>query len=84
MNNRIALDSSRWIPVAERLPTHIYSVLIWIVGPPDATRDEPFREVGIYNAQRGKWQCCLTGDEDTDVEVTHWMDLPEASWSPPA
>jgi hypothetical protein len=83
MNTQTANDSSRWVPVTERLPTHIYSVLIWVVGPTEATCGEPFREIGIYNASRGKWQCCLTGDGDTDVEVSHWMDLPEASWRPP-
>lgn len=80
---RVALESGRWIAVTERLPTHVYSVIMWVVGPLNVLPCAPLREVGIYNSNRGKWQLGGYADDDIDVEVTHWMDLPEASWEPP-
>jgi hypothetical protein len=68
-------EAARWIPVGERLPTHIHSVDIWIVGGPPHL-GESFRDIGIYNARRGKWQVNF-GDDDVDVEVSHWREPPE-------
>jgi hypothetical protein len=71
-----AREALRWIPVEERLPTHIHSVLMYVVSDGGALQDSPYVEIGIYNDTRGKWQMNY-GDDDIDVEVTHWMPLPE-------
>jgi hypothetical protein len=71
-----AKEPEGWIPVGERLPTHIHSVLMWVVND-HQVEGEPYREIGIYNATRAKWQMNF-GDDDIDVEVTHWMPLPAA------
>jgi hypothetical protein len=54
---------------------------MWIVGydPPRPGGYEAGAEVGIWNDVRGRWQVSA-GDEDTDVQVTHWMEVPD----PPA
>lgn len=68
-----ALRSEQWIPVGERLPTHIYSVLVWV----EDDGFEPFVDCGIYNANKSHWQI-NDGEEDRIANVTHWMPLPAA------
>jgi hypothetical protein len=65
-----------WISITDRLPTHIYSVLGWIIGPIDIVVGKPFANPVIWNARRGKWQCGGYDFDDIDVEVTHWQPLP--------
>ncbi len=67
----LALDEIDWRDASKELPSHIYSVVIWVVGCPHIDFC-PFLDVGIYNAERGKWQMNL-GDNDLDVEVSHWF-----------
>jgi hypothetical protein len=67
---------SGWISIEDRLPTHIYSVLGWIVAPGDIVVGKPFANPVIWNARRGKWQCGGYDFDDIDVEVTHWQRLP--------
>ena len=66
--------NAAWVAAADRLPTHIHSVLIVVIN--DGGISEPYIEIGIYNDRRGKWQM-NSGDDDIDVEVSHWMPLPE-------
>lgn len=68
-----------WNPVSGCLPTHIHSVLGWIVGPESITMGKPFADVVIYNEHREQWQCGAYGEngDDADVEVSHWMGMPE-------
>jgi hypothetical protein len=59
-----------WIPVGERLPTHVHSVLMLVTNDGLASFDgHPYVEIGIYNAKRGRWQMNF-GDDDVDVEVS--------------
>jgi hypothetical protein len=70
-------SDSRWIPIAERVPTHIYSVLGWVTNADDPEiYDEPHADIVVWNAKRRKWQCGSYAEDDVDVTVTHWMDLP--------
>lgn len=69
-------NRQRWLPVTESVPADMYTVLVWITGPEDVTSEEPFAEIGVYNPERRQWQCYLYGDEQ-DVEVSHWLELPE-------
>lgn len=74
--NQAAFTPGEWISVKDRLPSHIYSVLVWVVGGPlilDGD-DDGYLDVGIYNAQRGKWQAS-NGEDDIDVEVSHWQHI---------
>lgn len=65
---------SRWIPVAERLPTHCYDVVVWVV---DGSRIGML-DVGIYVPDKNRWQSGRRMEDgsidDTVVEVTHWME----------
>lgn len=66
----------RWLPVTESVPADMYTVLVWITGPENLTSEDPFAEIGVYNPERRRWQCYLYGEE-RDVEVSHWLVLPE-------
>ena len=68
------MTAPAWIPVGERLPTHIHSVWIWVTDDHLAISDAPYGEVGVYNAERGQWQMNF-GDDDIDVEVSHWQPI---------
>lgn len=65
-----------WISVDERVPTHMYSVLGYVVGG-DLHFDADYCAVVGYNEKRRRWQM-NDGPEDIDVPVSHWMDLPRA------
>jgi len=67
---------SQWIPVTKKLPTHIYTVVIWVTGGHlhCGAHDEDFMECGSYFPDEGVWK---VGSEQGDrvVEVSHWMDV---------
>jgi hypothetical protein len=63
-----------WIATSERLPTHEYSVLLFVTEC--AVAIPPFREIGIYNTKTGRFQI-NNGDDDVEVWASHWADLPE-------
>jgi hypothetical protein len=67
-------QQAAWVACSERLPTHEYSVLLFVTDC--ATQVAPFREIGIYNTKTGRFQI-NGGDDDIEVEVSHWADLPE-------
>src|SRR5262249_49504921 len=54
---RSSAPDASWISIADRLPTHIYSVLGWITEMNGMWIDEPFADVVIWNAARSRWQC---------------------------
>lgn len=64
-----------WIDAKQRKPTHIYSVLGWLIGPYNIAIEE-HAEIVAWNPDRKQWQCGGYGDDDVDVQVSHWMDLP--------
>ena len=65
-----------WIPVTERTPTHIYSVLGFITKGPLVVSDERgMRDIVSYFPDENAWKVSM-GQEDVVVEVSHWMDLP--------
>ncbi len=83
MSNESSERQSLWIAASERVPTHIYSVLVWVVGG-SLHHGEDYADIGIYNSARDKWQT-NNGDDDIDVEVSHWCDVPlspsaQAKW----
>lgn len=67
------------IPATESLPTHLYSVLGYVVsGPLTANGTDPFVDIVSYDPNRGAWLQYLGGDEDDAVvQVSHWMKKPE-------
>lgn len=71
----------RWIAVTDRLPTHNYSVLAWIIGGGLVCPGEPgMRDIVSYI--EGKGWCQNVGDSDAVVTVSHWQDLPDAPVPP--
>ena len=65
-----------WIDVNDRLPTHIYSVLAYVVDGGFAAHGEPMKDIVAYNPQTGEWLQNVGDAGDEVVTVTHWMDLP--------
>ena len=67
-----------WIPVSERLPEHMATVLGFVVegGLVQPYDDDHMIDTICYNQQRRCWQQNV-GTDDVDVKVTHWMPLPE-------
>lgn len=66
-----------WISVDERLPTHIYSVLAYVVAGGFAAYGEPMKDIVCYNPKSGEWLQNVGDIGDEVVTVTHWMDLPD-------
>lgn len=67
-----------WIPVTERVPSDTCEVLAWITGPAGVVQGEPFLDIVLYNAAREKWQCGGFAEDDVEVIVSHWMEVPPA------
>ena len=65
-----------WIATADRLPSHLHSVLGWVTGGP-LVHDDPFADTVSYDPDRRVW-LQSTGMEDAIVPVSHWMPLPHA------
>lgn len=66
-----------WISVNDRLPTHIYSVLAYVVDGGFASHGEPMTDIVAYNPETGEWLQNVGDAGDEIVTVTHWMDLPD-------
>lgn len=67
-----------WVSVKDRLPTHIYSVLGYVIdGPLTANGTSPMRDIVSYCPDSRTWLQNV-GDDDAVVTVTHWMSLPSA------
>ena len=67
-------NTIQWRSVEYELPTHLHSVLGWVVGGP-LVHDDPFADVVSYDPERDVWLQSL-GTEDSLVTVSHWMPLP--------
>lgn len=66
-----------WISVDERRPSHIYTVVIWVVGGPLINlykEDGGYLDVGIYSPLSGEWKAHDGNGDDHVVEVSHWME----------
>lgn len=66
-----------WIPVAYELPTHIYSVVVWVVGGP-LHYGEDYMDVGVWNEKKQRWQtsgAVVGKSDDIEVIVSHWMQI---------
>jgi len=64
----------QWTPVDESLPTHIYTVVLWIVGG-YLHCGEDYMDVGSYFADDNEWRVGSV-DGDHMVKVSHWMRVP--------
>jgi hypothetical protein len=64
----------KWISVSEKVPTHNYTVVIWVTGGP-LHFGEDYLDVGAYID--GQWKSatkCLDGTVDDEVvQVSHWF-----------
>lgn len=69
--------STQWISVNNKLPTHIYSVLAYVVGGGLAKYGEPMIDIVAYNPRANVWLQNVGDAGDEIVTVTHWMDLPD-------
>ncbi len=72
------IQSQQWISVRDAVPTHIYSVVVWVVrgrlviGPDD----RGYLDVGSYFPESNEWKTYKNSEEgDEVVEVSHWMQL---------
>ncbi len=64
-----------WISVADRLPTHVYSVLGVITEWPfHVPLADPQRDIVSYNPVTNKW---FQYEGVAVVQVSYWRDLPE-------
>jgi hypothetical protein len=59
------MPDMKWIPVTERLPEYEEPVMGW---------DEELRDMGIINFVYGQFLDII---DMSEVNVTHWMPLPE-------
>lgn len=66
----------QWRAVEHEVPTHLHSVLGWVVGGP-LVHGDPFADCVSYDPERDVWLQSL-GTEDALVTVSHWMPLPSA------
>ncbi|MCR8922689.1 DUF551 domain-containing protein [Dasania sp. GY-MA-18] len=66
-----------WVSVNDRLPTHIYSVLAYVVDGGFAKYGEPMKDIVVYNPNTCEWLQNIGDAGDEVVTVTHWMDLPQ-------
>lgn len=64
---------AEWISADSVKPTHIYSVLGWVIDSP-IHFGEDYPDVVIYNVEKDRWQA-NNGDDDIVVEVSHWMQI---------
>lgn len=62
-------ESSKWIPVSERMPEDIYDVLIYV-----QFGNTPGRAIVTTYLERGGF----TYGVNDPYKITHWMPLPEA------
>ena len=75
-----ARKPSAWVACADKVPEHARPVIAWIVGPALVVAGEPFADVCVFNEYgKGKWWCAAYGTKrDVEVQVSHWLPLPEA------
>ena len=66
-------ESTRWIPISERLPNSRRFVLILIDG---------VDFVGYYTEEYKKWRWC-NPVEEMPRKVTHWQELPQPTEEQP-
>ncbi len=71
----VALHNANWIAVEDRLPTHLHSVLGYVVSGGLVVMDEKMIDCVSYDPERKVWLQSL-GTEDAHVTVSHWMPLP--------
>jgi hypothetical protein len=64
-----------WTRVNDRLPTHIYSVLGFVVDGGLAKFGGSMQDIVVFNPENGEWLQNI-GSSDVSVAVSHWMDLP--------
>ena len=64
-----------WTRASDRLPTHIYSVLGFVVDGGLAKFGGPMHDIVVFNPANGEWLQNI-GSRDVSVTVSHWMDLP--------
>ncbi len=63
----------QWVRVEDRLPTHNYSVLAWIVGG-SLHHGQDYFDVASYIPNKGGWRTSV-GEDDITVQVSHWRDI---------
>jgi hypothetical protein len=74
----IASVPGAWISVKDRLPTHPYSVLGWVIdGPLTLNGTNPMRDIVSYFPETNEWKQNV-GVDDAVVRVSHWLDIPDA------
>ena len=69
------MEQCSWIPVAERLPEEMVSVLVWM---PDLPHAEHGMDIGSY--MNFEWGVSWMVSDGRSAFPTHWMPLP----APPA
>lgn len=70
-----ALKHGNWISVADKLPTHLHTVLGYITSGGLVVMEEKMMDCVSYDPERKAWLQCVNGD-DAVVTVSHWMHLP--------
>ncbi len=76
-----ALRIGNWIDCDEKLPTHLHSVLGYVVSGGLVVLEETMIDCVSYCPERKVWLQCV-GDKDEVVQVSHWMHLPYPPFKP--
>jgi hypothetical protein len=66
---------TEWTRVNDKLPTHIYSVLGFVVDGGLAKFGGSMQDIVVFSPASGEWLQNI-GSRDVPVTVSHWMDLP--------
>ena len=71
--------TGKWIPVSERLPEDMQSVLIWFEYYRYGSYNCMFQTYGFGYVCDGKWSSFINGETGwRDARIIAWMPLPEA------
>jgi hypothetical protein len=67
----------KWVDAKVRVPSHFYSVVIWVVGGHLHVADD-YLDIGCYDPKKkiwvhSGWDYKTNSAEDFEVQVSHWF-----------
>ena len=75
---KAAVESTRWIPVSERMPEDEKEVLVWFEYFQYGYYNRLYQTYGLGYAENGEWSHFVNGTSGwKDLNIIAWMPLPE-------